>query len=177
MAKHDNVLTSADIEKADAKVARIKVFERRLQNPFGEPSAPIDMRDPSLVCRWFNGAIVADKIWRAKNKGWANVRPSDVVDTDQIGGYAKSPEGFIMRGDRGQEVLMSMPRTWRDRIQAAKTDANTRNMGNPSAMKAEVVSAAGDQLGDQAADFINRRVGVVGTVTDTYERVERTVEE
>lgn len=152
---------------------RIKVFERRLKNPLGEPSAPIDLKDPSMVCRWVNGAIAADKVWRAKNKGWAPVRPEDVVDVDQVGGFTKSPEGFITRGDRGQEVLMSMPREWRDQIQMAKTRQNLKNMGDPAATKAEVVSAAGDKLGDQAADFLHRRVNIVGGVRDQHERIER----
>jgi hypothetical protein len=153
--------------------ARIKVLERRAKNPLGEPSAPIDLKDASMVCRWVNGAIAADKVWRAKNKGWEPVRPDEVVDLDQVGGYTKSPEGFITRGDRGQEVLMSMPREWRDKIQWAKTAANQKNMGDPQATKAEVVAAAGDRLGDQAADYLNRKIGIVGGVHDQYERVQR----
>jgi hypothetical protein len=153
---------------------RVKVFERRLRNPFGEPSAPIDLKDPALVCRWVNSAIAADKVWRAKQKGWAPVRPEEVVDLDQVGGFTKSPEGYITRGDRGQEILMAMPREWRDQIQLAKTRENLRNMGDPSAMKAEVVQAASDKLGDQAADYLNRRVGIVGGVKDQFERIERT---
>ena len=162
-----------DETPAPPALPRIAVLERRLQNPFGEPSAPIDLKDQSLECRWFNAAIMADKIWRAKAKGWTPVRPEDLIDLDQVGGYTKSPEGFVTRGDRGQEVLMAMPRDWRREIQLAKTRENNRNMGNPNAMKQEIVAAAGDQLGDQAADFLHRRMGVVGQVTDGHERVER----
>lgn len=152
---------------------RISVLERRLQNPFGEPSAPVDLKDPSLVCRWFNGAIIADKIWRAKNKGWTPVRPDDVVDLDQIGGYTKSVEGFVTRGERGQEVLMAMPKDERDQIQMAKTRVNLANMGNPNRQKDEIANAAASHLGAEAADFIGKKLGPVGGVTDSYERVER----
>lgn len=153
---------------------RISVLERRLQNPFGEPSSPVHLKEPGLIARWFNAAIIADKIWRAKQKGWTPVRPEDVVDLDQIGGYTKSPDGFIARGDRGQEVLMCMPREDFDQIQMAKTRHNNRNMGNPNRQKAELLEAAGKNLGSEAADFLNRRVGPVGDVTDSYERIERT---
>lgn len=152
---------------------RIKLFERRLQNPYGRSSLPIELRDASMEARWFNAAINADKIWRAKQDGWSPVRPEDVVDLDQVGGYVKSPDGFVTRGDRGQEVLMAMPKTWRQKIAMAKTRENLKNMGDPVKTKNEVVQAASDKLGDQAADFLNRRVGVVGGVTDQYERIER----
>ena len=152
---------------------RIAVLERRLQNPFGEPSAPIVLKDDSRECRWFNAAIMTDKIWRAKAKGWDPVRPEDCLDLDQVAGYVKNPEGFVTRGDRGQELLMSMPKDWRQAIQLAKTKENNRNMGNPHAMKSEVVNAFAEKFGDKAGSMADRHVGPVGTVVDQYERVER----
>ena len=81
----------------------------RLRNPFGEPSAPIQFKDPSRIARWFNAAIIDDKIFRAKNKGWDLVYEKDLVDKDQVGGYTLDPSGgHIVRGDRGREVLMQM---------------------------------------------------------------------
>ena len=152
---------------------RIKIFERRLQNPNGQSTAPIDLKDPSLVCRWVNAAIAADKVWRAKQQGWTPVRPEDLADLDQVGGFTKSPDGFVTRGDRGQEVLMSMPKVWRDKIALAKTRENLKNMGDPTATKNEVVQAASDRLGDQAADYLNRKVNIVGSVRDQHEIVHR----
>ena len=148
-------------------------YRARIDNPFGEPSAPIALKDDTRECRWFNAAIANDHIWRAKRKGWDQVRESDVVDLDQIGGYSVSPDGYITRGERGYEVLMSMPKEVRAAVQAAKVQQNIRNMGNPNAMKNEVVEAAGRQIGSEAADFLNARVGPVGGVTDSYERIER----
>lgn len=153
---------------------RISILERRLQNPFGEPSYPIHLKDPSLICRWFNGALSSDKIWRAKNvKGWDHVRPEMVVDMEQIGGYTLNPANQITRGERGQEVLMCMPRDAYDQIQLAKTRHNIRNMGNPNATKNEILEAAGNKYGDEAAEFLRKRTGPVGGVTDSYERIER----
>src|SRR5574342_973486 len=104
----------------EAKRPRISVLERRLQNPFGEPSAPIELKDASRECRWFNAAASADHIWRNKRKGWDQVKPDDVRDLEQIGGYAVDAAGFIVRGERGSEVLMSMPKDWRRQIELAK---------------------------------------------------------
>lgn len=148
-------------------------YQARLQNPFNEPSAPIELKDHSRECRWFNAALATDHIWRNKRKGWDQVRPGDVADLEQIGGYNKSPDGFITRGERGHEVLMSMPKVVRQLIQIEKTKQNLRNVGNPNAMKNEIVNAAGAKLGSEAADYLNARGGPIGGVTDSYERVER----
>ena len=68
---------------------------------------------------------------------------------------------------------MSMPRVWRDKIALAKTRENLKNMGDPAATKNEVVQAASDRLGDQAADYLNRKVNIVGSVRDQHEIVQR----
>jgi hypothetical protein len=152
-------------------------YKKRLDSPFNEPSAPIALKDDTRECRWFNAAIASDHVWRAKNKGWDQVRPDDVVDLEQIGGYNKSADGYITRGERGQEVLMSMPKAVRDMIQMAKTRDNLARMGSPAKTKADIVNAASQKLGDEAASYLNDRiVGPVGGVTDSYERVERTLE-
>jgi hypothetical protein len=175
MARPKTILpdTETPDDARAAKLERIKIFERRLQNPNGQSTAPIDLKDPSLVCRWVNSAIAADKVWRAKQQGWQPVRPDDLADLDQVGGFTKSADGFVTRGDRGQEVLMSMPREWRDKIALAKTRENLKNMGDPIATKNEVVQAASDRLGDQAADYLNRKVSIVGGVRDQHEIVQR----
>lgn len=159
--------TDLDVLLADPR------YKARIDNPFGQPSSPVDLKDASRECRWFNSAIQTDHIWRNKRKGWDQVRLTDVVDPEQIGGYALSPEGFITRGERGYEILMSMPKQVRMLIQAAKTRQNLANMGNPNAVKNEVVQAAGQKLGSEAAEYLHDHIGPVGGVTDSYERVER----
>lgn len=164
-------------QEPDAPKPRISVLDRRLQNPFGEPSSPIDLKDRSLGCRWFNGAISGDHNWRAKQvKGWAIVTPEMVVDMDQIGGALVNASNQITRGARGEEVLMCMPKEAMQQIQWAKTRENLKNMGNADAQKRELVDAAGKALGDDAASFLNQRVKAVGGVQDSYERIERTPE-
>ncbi len=53
----------------EKKRPRVSVLERRLQNPFGEPSAPVRLKDPTLHPRWFNASSRPDNIWRAKELG------------------------------------------------------------------------------------------------------------
>jgi hypothetical protein len=151
---------------------RIEVLQRRLQSPFGAPAVSITLREPGWEPRWFNAAIAADHIWRAKENGWMPVKPAELADPDQIGGFTTSPDGFVVRGEKGQELLMRLPTDWRKQIQAKKTEQNTRNM-RPGAMKREVAEAAGKKLGDQAGQFVNDNVRVVGDVRDSIERVHR----
>lgn len=143
----------------------------RLENPYGEPSAPIALKDPRLRPRWFNADIMSDKIWRAKAKGWNGVRPEDVVDLDQVGHYIVSAEGYIARGERGKEILMAMPIEAYNAIEKAKSAYNMRNMGSMSKTKNEVIEAAGQKFGDEAATFLTKSHV---NITDSYERVQRT---
>ena len=152
-------------------------YNRRLQHPFGQPSATIALKDKSREARWFNGAIGTDHVWRAKNNGWDPVKPDDVEDLDQIGGYIVT-NGYVTRGERAQEILMSMPKAVRRMIVDAKTAHNNMNMGNPNRVKNEVVEAAGRQISSEAADYLDSHleaghVGPMGGVTDSYERIER----
>ena len=158
-----NLQTDLDVLTSDPR------YKARMDNPFGQPSAPIELKDTSRECRWFNASIQADHIWRNKRKGWDQVRPDDVVDLEQIGGYSLIPEGYIVRGERGQEILMSMPKVVRNAVQAAKTQWNNRNLANPNAVKSELASAAGEQFGDQAGEFVATHVNL----KENYERVER----
>jgi hypothetical protein len=168
MAKSE--ATTPKTEEKLFQKPRVSVIQRRLKNPFGAPASRIGLREAGWDARWFNGAIAADHIWRAKENGWQGVRPSELQDPEQIGGFQVSPDGFVVRGDKGQELLMRMPSDDRRQIQKMKTEVNTRNM-RPGVMKRELADAAGKQLGDQAGQLINDKVRLVGDVTDKVERM------
>lgn len=158
-----NTQTDLDVLLADPR------YKARLDNPFGQPSAPIELKDNTREARWFNAAIQTDHIWRNKRKGWDQVRLEEVVDPEQIGGYGLSPEGYITRGERGQEILMAMPKAVRMAVAAAKTEWNNRNLAQPNAVKSELVNAVGDKYGEQASAYVQTHVNL----TENYERVER----
>jgi hypothetical protein len=48
-----------------------------------------------------------------------------------------------------------------------KTEVNKKGMGSPDAVKRDMVNAAGNAHGDEAASFLNKHVHVTG-----YDRVE-----
>ncbi len=149
------------------KAHRIEVLERRLQSPRGASAPVITLTIPGMVPRWFNAGLSADRIWRAKQDGWEPVTPAMLADKDQIGGFGTSPDGYVTRGERHQEVLMYQPKEWRDKIQMAKTKQNNRDLNT----RVPVLEAAGKQLGDQAASLMEGQARIVGGVSDNFERI------
>ncbi len=157
-------------------------YNKRLQNPFGAPSASIHLKDDSRVARWVNGAVGTDHVWRIKESGWDLVRLEDVVDPDQLGGYTVTAGGFVARGERGQEVLMSQPRDVNIAIASAKTRENNARMGNPNKTKSDIANAAAGAISAEAAEYLDGNLemghaGPIGGVRDSYERIERRPEE
>jgi len=157
---------------------RVSVLERRVQNPFGSPSVEIELKDRSLKPRWFNNAIIADKVWRAKNDGWRVVLPDEVQDLEQIGAYGLAPSGgHIVRGTRGDEVLMVMDKGDYKQIALAKTRVNNERMGNPhKATPAVLEAAAHGGVSAETVDLMDKQVRTIGGVTDSYERIAVTPE-
>lgn len=151
----------------------LTVLERRAAgvNLRGQGAPAIQLKEPGWVCRWFNSEIKADHIWYAKNElGWANVTPAELADAEQIGGFQTSPDGFVVRGEKGREVLLKMPADFRTQIEKQKARANLAAM-DPHKQKADVANAAGKTFGDQAGEFINNHVNLIGDIKTTRERI------
>lgn len=164
--------TIAEVE--DPKV-RAAVLDRRLQDPFGVPAEAVKMKDPTMFARWFNNALQPDRFWVAMNNGWKGVRPEDIRDLAQIGNYNQSPEGYVTRGERGQEMIMQIEKDFWDRLQLAKARKNLELMRDNSKQSAQALEAAAKELGPQVAEQM-RGVQRKMEITDNYERVERTGE-
>lgn len=157
---------------------RISVLERRLQNPFGEPSSPIDLTDPSLGCRIFNKAVGAQQLYKARRNGWEYVEPSQILDMEQAGGFRVSTDGQrLVRGEREEEVLMFMPKSDRAQIEMAKARKNVKDM-QMGRQRDAIAQAASMAISQEAGDILGdaSKVKMVGNVTDNYERIQVTPE-
>lgn len=148
------------------------VIRRRLESgsAFAQGgSLPIRLKNPNLVCRWFNAEKGPDHLWRAKNVGgWAPVTEDMVEDLEQLGGYNLVDGTAIARGERSRERLMCMPSDAYAQIQAMKTAANDASIGSSKKTKADIVQAASVALGDEAASFLEHQT--FGEITDSVER-------
>src|SRR5262245_4234191 len=127
---------------------RVTILERRLQNPFGEPSQDIEFKTGlKVTARWFNESARPGQVYRAKkNLGWEPVTHDMIADMDSLGAHQVDTAGAIVRGERGQEHLMFMPTGDYRQIQMAKTRENIKKMGDPGIVKKEVVEAAGKNI-------------------------------
>jgi hypothetical protein len=165
-------------QEAVKKRPTIEILERRAKGigVHGTGTPSIQLREPGFDCRWFNSEVSPDHVWRAKNqKGWENVTPAELADPEQIGGFQTSPDGFVVRGEKGREVLLKMPTSYRAQIEMQKAKENIRNM-DPHRQKAEVANAAGKAMGDEAGSFIDKQVSVIGSVKTSKEILHRSGE-
>lgn len=163
----------APTKKTDAEPAlppiprpRIQVLERAVQNPFGIPSAPIYLRDPGFVCHWINTELKGGaQLHYATEAGYLKVRPEYLQDAETFQ-FQVSPDGYVTRGHRGQEILMYTTVEHAKARQRAKTEENLKRMRNPTAGLGD---AASSHIGAEGAEFLERHARPIGQVTTERE--------
>jgi len=136
---------------------KVSVIERRLQNPFGTSSIPITLKTAGEhVVRVVNSELRSGRIHEMTHaKGWTFVTPDEIDGTaDEYGLEVKN--GRLVRGERGQEVLMKMGAEDFAAVQRAKSNRNLSDMG-ASKTKSLIVKRAEDIGGDEAAEEANRQ--------------------
>lgn len=143
-------------ERATA-LPSISVLERRLQNPFGEGSPAVRLKQPGWTLHVVNSALRSGRYHDVvRNKGWVPVEPQE-IDGDPLDFGFDVKEGRVVRGERGQEVLVKMPTRDYQAIQMAK-DAHNKKLIGGRAVKQAAVEGAAKQFGDQAADLIDSTI-------------------
>jgi hypothetical protein len=116
--------------KVPTKTPRISVLERRLQNPFGDGSPAVTLKDPGWTVHVINTIIRPGRYHDVvRNKGWVPVLPEDIDGQAEDFGFDVK-EGRIVRGERGSEVLMKMPTSEYSQIQMAK-DRHNKQLTSP----------------------------------------------
>lgn len=151
-----------------AKTPTISVIERRLQGPsvFRTSSQPIPLKEPKTwTLRWENSKISPDHMWNiVHNLGWSYCEPEDLdCPIDEIGAFVR--DGRIVRGERGDEVLMKMLTRDYKRVEKRKTEETIKQTFGKKQLKDSIVSQVAQEHGDQAAEYMNRAVNQV-TVND-----------
>ena len=148
----------------------ISVIERRLQgkSALHATSQPIPLKDKRYTLLWGNADISDNQIWHlVNNLGWEYVVPEDIACTlEEMG--ASQRDNRIVRGPRGNEVLLKMLQSDYQRIQAKKTAENIETTFNKQKVKNAMLNQVGSELGSEAAEFVER-AGV--SIQDSRERV------
>jgi hypothetical protein len=157
--------------------SRSEIIERRLADPMGGggslpiPSRRKDRQGRPLTMFYIaNAEIAADHVWRMRKVlGWEFATPEDIDGAAEDHGF-ELRDGRLVRGLKGSEVLMKMPKADYDAVQQAKSDWNRRQALGNKETKATIVERASAELGDEGADFLNRSISNV-KIEDTYERI------
>lgn len=156
-----------------AKKPQISVIERRLQGPdvFRTSSQPIALAEPTKwEVRWVNTDVHTEHLRDViHNKGWVYAETTDLAcDLEEVA--ARVEDGRIVRGERGKEVLMKMPKADYRSIQKAKSRENVRQTFGKKQVQDAMVAGVASEHGDRAAEFVARNAHAI-TVTDSRERV------
>lgn len=148
------------------------IVRRRIEgaSPFSSGgSLRVPFKRPDIVGHWFNAAKGDDHIWRQRTAGgWQAVTPDMIENFDEFGGMDVQ-NGEVVRGERGTEHLMWMTKDHASQIATAKIRANDKGLGSSSQEKAELAETAGQFLGDQAGEFIEKQT--FGEIHDSVERI------
>ena len=136
----------------------VSVIERRLQGPSAlyNSSLPIPTKEKGWKLRWENSEIRPDQVWHFVNTlGWEYAAVSDIACTlEEIG--ANERETRVVRGVRGQEVLLKIREADFKKIQQKKSQENIDITFSRGKVKTEMMEQVAGAHGAEAADFIGR---------------------
>lgn len=174
-AKDDPTPEPVAASTPDLGVTReaIEVWERlALHGDAGTTNRPIALTIPGdWYCRWINTAEANRWATVVYEKRMIPVRVSELADARTVTGHTTSPEGYVTRGDRGQEILVRMPREMFERIQRGKAERLQQKANSQSAQKEELQHALAGKFGPQAAEAVRDFKGTIqsGTVLEARE--------
>lgn len=142
------------------KVPKVSVLDRRLASPFGAPSVAITLNTPGLwAIRVANTSVRAGRVHdMTANKGWTFVEASELDGRPDELGF-RVQDGRLVRGERGEEVLMKMPQADFDAIVDAKARVNLRALGK----KDETAQRVAQQFGAEAGETVYNRINIADT--------------
>lgn len=133
---------------------KVSILDRRLKNPFGSPSVAITLKTPGeWEIRWVYTKLRAGRLHdMAHNKGWVFIEPHELDGLpDEYGLNVR--DNRLVRGDHGEEVLMKMPKADYDRIAAAKSEYNLKQLGKKQ-MAESAAQATAQAHGSEAGDEV-----------------------
>ncbi len=157
-------------------VKRRDIIERRLANPLGSGSRPIPAKAKDREGKPLVEFYIADRNLRPDylhymiaDRGWEYATVDDIEGSPEDFGF-EPRDGRLVRGERGNEVLLKMTKADRDAVLAAQSAFNRRQALGIKETKQAIVEGASRELGDEPADFLNRSISGL-EITDTMERI------
>lgn len=140
-------------------------LERRLkgENLYGTGSITIPLRESGYVTKWAYADLHENRLWEMKQLGWEPLREDDVDGNLDDLGLRVNESGYVVRGERGREVLYRMPADARQQIAVQKAERNVSGLRGGKA-KSSVAEATAAAHGPEAGDFMDKHI--VGDITE-----------
>jgi hypothetical protein len=144
--------------RADQAKTRNTVLARRLSggNIHGAGgSREIPLKDKGFYTRIENNFADESMHYRMVHElGYEPVTVDMLACKPEEIGFKASPEGFLVRGPNGGEMIYRMAAEDRKLLEQAQTEANNRGIGSRSTTQAQMAEAAGKQFGDEAGSYL-----------------------
>lgn len=162
---------AADLKK-NVDPAKVNVWERRMVNPGRESTTPITLKQDGFTVRFVNTEVQGRFHRAVYDQGWEPVKVEELRDAPDMLGLTPATDGFVRRGERGQEVLMKIPTVVFKQIQRRKAQLEIESLRKT---KKNLAEAAARQYGANAGDWasgnsIDESIsGLKGRVVDTVE--------
>jgi hypothetical protein len=136
----------------------LSVYERRLANPLGKRTREIPLNDDlrkGWTARVFTrDAEHPDRHWQAVHElGYEPCKAEDFAADPESLGFTVNAQGYVTRGQHGQDMVMRIPTKEYQAIQRAKAAANLAAV-KPKKLKDEVSQATAKNLGDEAGETV-----------------------
>jgi hypothetical protein len=146
------------------------VLARRLAgNPHKSGLRSIPLKEPQKWQLYIaNDYNHEDDLYRMTHElGWLPLAVEDLACKPEDIGYRVSPDGNLVRGAQGREMVFKMDKADYAELQKRQTEANNATIGREGKTKAAAAEAVASAHGPEAGDFVHKHL--VGTVTDTIE--------
>lgn len=160
-----------EVEPNVATDIPIEVYERRLLGEEGlRPELAIPLSLPGKWhVRWINTSVPGRWATVVHQRGYIPVRVEEIADPRSVIGLHRSPEGYAVRGDRGQEVLVRMPLEFFERIKRTEAERRLRKQSSSTAQKEQLQNALASKFGGEAAEKLTEWTGGIAGGTERVE--------
>ena len=168
MAKKSRITVTprADAVKTDlAAIARENpALARRLQgqNINGGGNRDLPLKEPQ---RWqtylANTYANENAFWEMRELGWVPLEVDDLLVKPDQCGFRLSPDGHLVRGAEGKEMLWKMDRAHYRVLEQMRTEQNLKGIGSQGKARHDMTEALASAHGSEAGDFMSSLDGQI----------------
>ena len=150
--------------RADAAKTANVALARRLSSGrvHGGGSRTVPLKEPERWHTYIANTWATDSAFHdMREGGWVPLLPGDLACPVEESGFRLSEDGYLVRGEKGREMIFKMDVADYALLEAAKTRHNMQGIGSAKRVREDIASAAAGPLGSEAAEFLHNMPGQV----------------